>query len=95
MNKYLKNFVSYSYLITCLLLYITFGNQFIVIEPCDKNRLISIINTKDYFTKSYIHLQDHNTYKSLSLRPTKAIAHDVHTLLHYMHSQHVIGEITM
>ena len=72
MNKHLKTFVSYSYLITCLLLYIKYGNQFIVIEPCDKNRLISIINTKDYFTKSYIHLQDHNTYKSLSLRPTKA-----------------------
>ena len=49
------------------------GNQVNVTEPCDKGRVSCIITTKDYFTKSHTHLQDHNTYKSLTLNPAKAI----------------------
>ena len=37
--------------------------QSIVIKSCDKD---GVMNTKDYLTKIYTHLQDRNTYKPLT-----------------------------
>ena len=55
------------------------NNQFIVIKSCDKGGAICIMNTRDYLTKIYTHLQDHNTYKPLTYNPTSATVNDTCT----------------
>ena len=69
-------------------------NQSIVIKPCDKGGGICIMNTKDYLTKIHTHLQDRNTYKPLTYKPTSAIINDACTLIEYIHSQHIIDKAT-
>ena len=71
------------------------NNRSIVTQPCDKGGGVCIMNIRDYLTKIYTHLQDHNTYKLLTHNPKNAIAHDACTLMHYMHSQHIIDTTTM
>ena len=71
------------------------NNRSIVTQSCDKGGGVCIMNIKDYLTKIHTHLQDHNTYKLLTHSPKNAIAHDACTLMHYMHSQHIIDTTTM
>ena len=40
------------------------------------------MNTREYLTKIYANLQDHNTYKPLTHHPASAIALDIRTLIH-------------
>ena len=40
------------------------------------------MNTRDYLTKMYTHLQAHNTYKPLTHNLTNVIAHDARTVIH-------------
>ena len=65
------------------------------IKLCDKGASICIMNTTDYLTKIYIHLQDHNTCKPLTPNPANTIAYDARTLIHYMHFRHVIDTANM
>ena len=53
------------------------------------------MSIRDYLTKIHIHLQDHSTYKPVTLNPTNAIAHDACTLIYYMHSRDIIDMVTM
>ena len=52
------------------------------------------MNIRDYLTKIHIHLQNLNTYKQLTYKPTNAIVNDTCTLIDYMHSQHIIDKAT-
>ena len=52
------------------------------------------MNTKDYLTKIYTHLQDRNTYKPLTYNLTSAIANDTCTFIEYINSQHIIDKAT-
>ena len=65
------------------------------VKPCHKGANICIMNTKDYLTKIYIHLQDHNTCNPLTSNPANTIAYDARTLIHYMHFQHIIDTANM
>ena len=69
------------------------NNQSVIIKPCDRDGDICIMNTRDYLIK--IHNTYQNTYKLLTHNPTNTIAHDAHTLIHYMHCQHIIDTTTM
>ena len=69
------------------------NNQSVIIKPCDRDGDICIMNTRDYLIK--IHNTYQNTYKLLTHNPTNTIAHDAHTLIHYMHCQHIIDMTTM
>ena len=56
------------------------NNQSVVTKPCDKIESICIMNTRNYLTKIHTYLQDHNTRRSLTFKPTSAIANDSYTL---------------
>ena len=71
------------------------NNQSIVIKPCHKGRDICIVNIRHYLSRIHTNLQDHKTYKTLIHQPTSAIANDAHTLIQYMHSEHIREKATM
>ena len=71
------------------------NNQSIVIKPCHKGGDICIVNIRHYLSRIHTNLQDHKTYKTLIHKPTSAIANDAHTLIQYMHSEHIREKATM
>ena len=71
------------------------NNQSIVIKPCPKGGDICIVNIRHYLSRIHTNLQDHKTYKTFIHKPTSAIANDAHTLIQYMHSEHITEKATM
>ena len=52
------------------------------------------MNTRDYLNKIRTHLQDRNTYKPLTYKPTSAIVNNTCTLIEFIHYQHIIDKAT-